>query len=262
MTHREKRVIVLEFLGTGTSTGVPVAGCGCPRCRSRDPKDTRWRASVLLRNGRKNLVIDTGPEFRLQCLRARINRLDAVLLTHNHVDHLYGLDDVRPYSAFRGKTLPVWGSGHTLAAVRKKFDYIWSAMQIGGGLPDISLHEAAAPFVAAGLDVTPLPILHGKLPILGYRIGDLAYMTDVSSIPDETLPLLQNLGTMVLSCVRRSPHPTHLNVAGVKRLHKQIRPGRTCLTHLTHYFTHRELAALFPPSIAPAYDGLRIPVRL
>lgn len=264
-----KRTLTLEFLGTGTSTGVPVAGCPCRRCRSRDPRDKRLRSSVLIRNGkseqnggRRNLIIDTGPDFRTQCLRARVASLDAVLITHNHVDHLYGLDDVRPYTSFRGKTLPVWGSAHTLASIRSKFDYIWNPIQIGGGLPDISLHEAAEPFTAAGLHITPLPIMHGKLPILGYRIGDLAYMTDISAIPDATLPLLENLGTMIISCVRRCNHPTHLNLAGVRRLHGLIRPKRTYLTHLTHYFTHREIAALFPSVIVPAYDGLTIPIRL
>jgi phosphoribosyl 1,2-cyclic phosphate phosphodiesterase len=198
----------------------------------------------------------------MQCLRARLTRLDAVLITHNHVDHLYGLDDVRPYSAFKGKTLPVWGSEHTLNSIRTKFDYIWNAVQVGGGLPDISLNLADAPFTAAGLTIIPIPIKHGKLDILGYRIGSLAYMSDISALPDETLPLLENLDTMIISCVRRRPHNTHLNIAGAKRLHRLVRPRLTYLTHLTHYFTHRELAALMPSTIVPAHDTLVIPVRM
>lgn len=250
----------LEFLGTGTSTGVPVPGCSCRVCQSRDPRDSRLRSSVLIRNGVKNLVIDTGPEFRIQCLRAGVKRLDAVLITHNHVDHLFGLDDVRVYSSFRRRTLPVWGSRHTLDSIRTKFDYIWNAMQVGGGLPDISLNEADGVFRAAGLEVMPLPIMHGRLPILGFRIGGLAYMTDISALPDGTLPLLENLDTMIISCVRRRTHETHLNIAGAKRLHALVKPRRTWLTHLTHYFTHDGLEALLPPDIAPAYDGLVIPV--
>lgn len=254
------RAPTLEFLGTGTSTGVPIAGCDCRVCRSTDPHDKRLRSSVLIRNGRQNLVIDTGPEFRIQCLRTGLKRLDAVLLTHNHADHIFGLDDVRPYSAFKRKTLPVFGSQHTLDSIRVKFDYIWHSIQVGGGLPDITLNPVSSSFTAAGLTITPLPIKHGKFDILGYRIGGLAYMTDISALPDETLPLLENLDTMIISCVRRRPHRTHLHVAGAKRLHRLVKPRRTFLTHLTHYFTHKDLIALMPADISPAYDGLRIPL--
>ena len=258
----KKRAVTLEFLGTGTSTGVPVAGCTCDVCRSCDPHDKRLRSSVLIRNGSQNLVIDTGPEFRIQCLRAHVMRLDAVLITHNHADHLFGLDDVRPYSVFKRKTLPIWGSQHTLNSIRVKFDYIWNATQIGGGLPDISLNLAAGPFVAAGLPITPLPIKHGNLDILGYRIGDLAYMSDVSAVPDETLPLLENLETMIISCVRHRKHRTHLNIAGAKRLHALVNPRQTYLTHLTHYFTHKNLITLMPLPITPAHDTLTLQIRV
>ncbi len=254
--------VTLEFLGTGTSTGVPVPGCSCPVCRSTDPRDNRYRSSVLVRNGPQTLVIDTGPEFRLQCIRARVANIDAVLLTHNHADHIFGLDDVRPYSSFRGKTLPVWGSRHTLDFIRAKFDYIWNAVQEGGGLPDINLHAAKDAFTAAGLRITPLPIKHGMLDILGFRVGDCAYMSDISALPEATLPLLENLETMIISCVRLRRHSTHLNVAGAKRLHRLVRPRRTYLTHLTHYFSHDDLAARMPEDIVPAHDGLVIPVRV
>ncbi len=254
--------VTLEFLGTGTSTGVPVPGCACGVCRSADPRDNRFRSSVLITNGDRRLVIDTGPEFRLQCLRAGIKSLDAVLITHNHADHLFGLDDVRPYSAFQGKTLPVWGSRHTLASIRVKFDYVWNAVQVGGGVPDITLNAAEGAFSAAGLNVLPLPIKHGRLDILGFRVGDLAYMSDISALPEETLPLLSDLGTMIISCVRLKRHNTHLNVAGAKRMHRLVRPERTYLTHLTHYFTHAGLASLMPEGMEPAYDGLVIPIRV
>lgn len=250
------KTATLEFLGTGTSTGVPIAGCPCAVCRSCDPHDKRLRSSVLIRNGSRTLVIDTGPEFRIQCLRAGLMRLDAVAITHSHVDHLFGLDDVRPYSVFKRRTLPVWGARHTLDSIRKRFDYIWNAMQIGGGLPDISLNEAEGTFEAAGLRVTPLPIKHGKMDILGFRIGDLAYMSDVSEVPEETMPLLEGLDTMIISCVRHRKHKTHLNIAGAKALHKRVGPRRTFLTHLTHYFFHKDLIALMPRDITPAYDGM------
>ncbi len=246
------------FLGTGTSTGVPVAGCRCRVCRSRDPHDQRLRSSALIRHGRRNLIIDTTPEFRIQCLRAKVDTLAAVLITHDHADHLHGLDDIRAYSLFKDKEIPVWGNENTLKIIRRRFDYIWNAVQLGGGLPAISLNVAAAPFRAAGLEVTPIPVQHGRLQILGYRIGDLAYLTDISGLPDSSLPLLENLETMIISCVRMRHHPTHLSIPKAIRLHRKIKAKQTYLTHLTHYFTHRELIGLLPTDITPAYDGLEI----
>lgn len=257
------RKATLEFLGTGTSTGVPVAGCDCEVCRSRDPRDNRLRSSVLVSHGHKNVIIDTGPEFRMQCLRARIMHLDAVLLTHDHADHLHGLDDLRAFSKFQRRVLPVWANRQTLQAIESRFAYIWNPPQIGGGLPELTLQLAEKPFRAAGLDFIPVPIMHGRLPILGYRIGDLAYLTDVSAIPEESFPLLEGLGTLILSCVRYRSHRTHLNIAGVKRISKRLKPERTFLTHLTHYFSHEDLLAEFDGMpIAPAYDGMRISVAL
>ncbi len=252
----------LEFLGSGTSTGVPIPACACPVCRSADPHDKRLRASALIRRGGRNIVIDTGPEFRIQCLRAGLMRLDAVLYTHDHADHLNGLDDVRAYSIFKDRTLPVWGSAETLASIRGRFGYIWNATQIGGGLPDIELRRIDGPFTAAGFAVTPIPLKHGRKDILGFRVGDLAYMTDISALPDSSLPLLENLGTMVLSCVRHGYHRTHLNIAGVKRLHRLVKPGQTLLTHLSHFLTHKELIAALPTDIGPAHDGMTVGIRL
>jgi phosphoribosyl 1,2-cyclic phosphate phosphodiesterase len=256
------KTATLEFLGTGTSTGIPVAGCACRVCRSRDPHDKRLRSSVLIKNGAKNLIIDTGPEFRIQCLRAGVMRLDAVAITHTHADHIFGFDDIRAYSFFKDRTLPVWGAPETIASIRKRFDYIWNARQFGGGLPDVDLREIRGPFSCAGLDVTPIPIKHGCMDILGFRIGDLAYMTDISSLPESSLPLLENLGTMVISCVRYRYHRTHLNIAGAKRLHRLVKPGQTILTHLAHYLSHRDIIAEFPVDISPAYDGMTMSIAL
>lgn len=253
---------VLEFLGTGTSTGVPVAGCSCRVCRSPDPFDQRLRASALIRRGARSLIIDTGPEFRIQCLRAGVMRLDGALITHDHADHLNGLDDIRAYSFFKDRRLPVWGSEATLAAIRHRFGYIWKPRQIGGGLPDIELRRIDGPFSAMGLTVTPVPIRHGCLDILGFRIGDLAYLTDISALPDASLPLLENLGTLIISCVRRRPHKTHMNIAEAKRLHRLVKPRQTLLTHLTHYLSHKELIAAVPVDMTPAHDGLRVEITL
>ncbi|MCL2000035.1 MAG: MBL fold metallo-hydrolase [Planctomycetes bacterium] len=257
-----KRSATLEFLGSGTSTGVPVAGCSCEVCRSSDPHDKRLRASALVRHGNRCLVIDTGPEFRIQCLRTGLMRLDAVLYTHDHADHMNGLDDIRAYSFFKGRRLPVWGSAGTLAAIRRRFHYIWDAKQFGGGLPDIKLHRVNGPFSVIGLKVVPIPIKHGKMDILGYRIGDMAYMTDISALPAASLPLLENLNAMVISCVRFGHHRTHLNIAGAMRLHLRVRPKQTLLTHLSHYLSHKELIAALPTDICPIYDCMRIDIRL
>lgn len=259
---RRGRTAALEFLGTGTSTGIPVAGCACAVCRSPDPRDKRMRSSVLVRRGERALVIDTGPEFRMQCLRAGLMRLDAVLFTHNHADHVAGFDDVRAYSFFKDRTLPVWGSPATIHSIRTRFSYIWKAVQPGGGLPDVDLRPVKGDFETIGMRVTPVPLKHGILDILGYRIGDLAYMTDLSDLPEESLPLLANLKTMIISCVRYRFHRTHLNVARAKRLHQLVRPERTLLTHITHHFTHRDLIAEFPVDMSPAHDGMRVEINL
>jgi phosphoribosyl 1,2-cyclic phosphate phosphodiesterase len=171
------------------------------------------------------------------------------------------LDDLRAYSYFRDRTLPVWGSSATLQFIRRHFDYIWNARQLGGGLPDLDLRLAASGFQAIGLDIMPIPIKHGKLDILGYRIGDLAYLTDISRLPDKSLPLLAGIRTLVASCVHSRPHPTHLSLAGVKRLHRKLRPNRTILTHISHWFSHRTLLEkLARLDIFPAYDGLKIAI--
>ncbi len=257
-----KKTARFNFLGTGTSTGVPVAGCDCPVCRSTDPHDTRFRSSALVTHGKYNLVIDTGPDFRSQALRANIMHLNAVLLTHGHADHVFGFDDIRAYSLFKKKTLPVFSARDTLDSIRRRFDYIWNAVQIGGGLPDVALFPVDKPFVAGGMTITPIPILHGKLPILGYRIGDLAYMTDISSLPDSAVPLLENLGTMVISCVRRRIHRTHLTIRDAIRMHNRIAPRQTILTHLTHYLSHKEWIAACSDNMLPAYDGMTIEIAL
>ncbi|MDR1612093.1 MAG: MBL fold metallo-hydrolase [Planctomycetota bacterium] len=257
-----KKRVQLEFLGTGTSSGLPVPGCRCRVCKSADPHDSRMRSSVVVRNGRRNIVIDTGPEFRLQCLRADLDNVDAVVFTHGHVDHTSGFDDIRAFSFFKNRTVPVFGDAGTLRTLRERFRYIWRARQRGGGLPQIELFEIDGPFAAAGLEMIPIPVFHGVMPILGFRIGDLAYLTDVSGIPDASLPLLENLGALIVSCARTRPHETHFNLADVKRLSRALKPGRTLVTHIAHYFSHRDLVAALPAAANPAYDGLRVDIEV
>lgn len=263
------RAMEVEFLGTGTSIGVPVPTCHCPVCRSEDPRNKRWRSSLLVRNGDRNLVVDLCPEFRLQSLRAGLDTLDAVLLTHAHADHINGLDDVRAFTLpLPGKkgildAIPVWGLPDTLGSVARRFDYIWHTRQMGGGLPKIIMREIVPPaaFVAAGLTITPVPIKHGCLDILGYRIGNFIYLTDISAMPETSLPLLEGVEIMVASCAFREKHPTHFTLDDVIDLHRRVRPRQTYITHLTHAFDHQALSEELPAGIQPAHDGLRLAIR-
>ncbi len=248
----------LTFLGTGTSVGVPMPGCECEGCRSADPRDQRWRASVLLQWDGRAAVVDTAPEFRLQMLRAGVKHLDAILFTHNHADHVHGLDDVRAFNFVQKQPIPVYGSPEMLAWLREHFRYIWEPFQIGGGLPALELRPAAAAFEISGLAVTPLPALHGRLRVLGYRFGDLAYFADVSEIPSETMALLTGLRTLILDATRYAPHSTHLHVAAAVEMAGKIGARQTFFTHLNHDILYARLAAELPAGIAPAYDGLTV----
>lgn len=246
------------FLGTGTSVGIPMAGCDCRVCRSTDPLDQRFRSSLLLAHGETRVVIDTTPEFRLQMLRLGVRRLDGVLITHQHHDHVHGLDDVRPFCIRRDDPIPVHGAPDTVQWIRTHYDYVWDAVQVGGGLPRIDLIPVVAPFEVAGLPVTPLPVLHGRIQILGYRVGDLAYIPDVSAIPASTRGLMEGLGTLVVDATRRAPHPTHLHLDAALTLAREIGARQTYLTHFSHDYTHAELRAECPPTVTPAYDGLTV----
>lgn len=256
------RTLDMILLGTGTSVGIPMVGCGCAVCRSDDPRDRRHRASALLRWNETVAVIDTTPEFRLQMLRERIDRLDAVLLTHNHADHVHGLDDVRPFCFRRPEPIPVYGDEHAIHWVRKHFAYIWEATQQGGGLPKIELRVAGAPFELDSVTITPLPAWHGITPVLGYRVGDMAYLTDVSRIPDETFALLEGVRTLILDAVRYEPHETHFHVDAAIAASRRVGAEATWFTHLSHHISHARLESETPDGMGPAWDGLRIAVRV
>lgn len=268
-----------EILGSGTSHGIPVIGCECPVCASTDPRDTRYRASALLRTGPDTgILIDAGPEFRLQALRARLKRLDALLVTHAHADHIHGLDDVRIFTHERD--LPVYSSKHTLREIRERFDYVFKETQKGGGKPHIRLIpvEGGVPFRVDGTDLyaTAVPIMHGKLEIFGWRIGDTAYLTDCGEIPESSAKLLTGIKTLVIDALRERPHTTHFNFEGALEEIVKISPERALLTHICHDFSHEEiirwvqnwLAAngnresvrrftAVGKKIEPAHDGLR-----
>jgi phosphoribosyl 1,2-cyclic phosphate phosphodiesterase len=248
------------LLGTGTSTGVPSIGCECETCTSDDPRDKRLRVSVLVEHGASTVLIDTSSDFRQQALRAGLKRLDAVLVTHCHADHIFGLDDIRPLN-FRYGALGVYADGRAWPDIRRIFKYVFEQSYIGGGLPQVVPHtvEHGAPFcLAAGLEVMPVEVIHGRLPVTAYRFNDFAYATDLSEIPPHSFELLRDLDVLVLDCLRLTPHPTHLWLERALLYIEQLRPRRAYLTHIAHDIKHARDSALLPAGVEWGYDGLEI----
>jgi len=253
--HDALRIV---FLGTGTSTGVPVPTCDCRVCRSDDLRDRRLRPSVRIEWPGAGILVDTAPDLREQALRHRIDRVDAVLYTHAHADHVLGLDDLRLYNWRQRAPIPVYGSPETLEALGRTFWYVFDGTPVESTKPAIVRREIDGPFELLGRTVTPVPVFHGTLPILGYRIGGLAYLTDVSRIPDSSYELLQDLELLVLNALRERPHPTHLTIDQALCEARRIGARRTILTHLSHEVHHATTSAGLPGGIDLAYDGLRV----
>lgn len=254
----------LVFLGTGTSVGVPVVGCGCVVCTSDDPRDRRTRTSVVLGLPAGNLLIDTTPDLRSQLLREGIARIDAILYTHDHVDHVYGLDDVRPICYAAGRPLPVHCEERVEQRIRRAFDYAFEAAPVpGGGVPKLTFERiTTAPFTLLGARVTPLRLRHGVFDVLGFRFGNVAYCTDTNLIPDETFPLLAGLDTLVLDCLRPARHPTHLSLAEALAVANRVGARRTLLIHMGHEIGHAAISATLPAGVELACDGLEIPLDI
>lgn len=255
----------LTFLGTGTSFGVPQIGCACEVCRSEDPRDKRTRVGAVVESEGLRLLIDTPPELRLQLIAAGVDRVDAVLFTHDHADHTHGIDDIRAFSVRRDGALPMYGPEETLATLHRRFGYIFdSAMK---PLPGTSKPEGFAQAVHPGipvrighLDVTPIELPHGRVRVFGYRIGPLAYVTDAKELPDSALALLRGAEVLVLNALFRTAHPTHLSISEAVAAAEQVGAPRTYLTHLTHETAHADLARALPPGVMPAYDGLTVEI--
>ena len=248
----------LTFLGTGTSTGVPSIGCGCETCLSDDPRDKRLRVSVLVEHKDRQVLVDTSIDFRQQALRAGIRKLDAVLITHCHVDHVFGLDDIRPLN-FRHGAMGVYANETAWTDLRRIFQYIFQPTHFGGGLPQLIPHTVIrnSPFsLAEGFEVTPLEVIHGQLPVIAYRFNDFAYATDLKSIPSDSMDGLRDLDVLALDCVRIKPHSTHLCLEEALDYIEKLKPKRAYLTHLNHDILHERDSRLLPDNVEFAYDGL------
>ncbi len=254
----------MTFLGTGTSHGVPMIGCECATCRSDDPRDTRLRTSIYLDvPGHARLLVDTSTDLRQQALAHGITRVDAILFTHGHADHVMGLDDVRRFNAVQGAALPCYASEDTWTDVKRTFHYIFGdAPTQGGGVPRLEVHTVEEPFSVGGVRVVPVPLLHGRMPILGFRFGGLAYLTDCNAIPDDSWPLLENLDALVIDALRFRPHSTHFSVDEAVAVSRRLAPARTYLTHICHDLAHAAVNASLPDGIELAYDGLAFDVQV
>lgn len=282
----------VTFLGTGTSHGIPVIGCACKVCVSPNPKNRRNRIGVWLQEGpaqegrdlsergrgqapesagpigREDVpqglsaVIDVSSEFRTAALANGLKHLDFVLLTHAHSDHASGMDDLRIFSQTSGKAMPIYADERTLSEVKQRYAYAFGGSKgYGGGMPQYELRAASSPFLQGNWKVTPLPVLHGPEPILGYRVGRFAFITDVTVIPDATLDLLEDLDVLALDCLRPRPHSTHLHYERAVEYARRIGARRTFMIHMTHDFDHDELEAMLPEGMRAAYDGLTVEIE-
>lgn len=251
----------ITLLGTGTSQGVPVIGCDCPVCTSQDPRDDRLRVSALVQTRGRTLVIDTGPDFRQQMLRNRVRTLDAVLYTHQHKDHVAGLDDIRPFNFRQRQAMPIYLDQYTLEQVKQEFNYIFKDQKYPG-IPMIDIHLVEqGPVTVQQIPIQVLEVMHGKLPIRAYRIADFAYVTDTNYIPEAAMAQLQNLEVLVLDALRHEKHYSHFTLEESLKVVEQLQPRQTYLTHISHFLgRHAEIDASLPPGVNLAYDQLSFQV--
>jgi phosphoribosyl 1,2-cyclic phosphate phosphodiesterase len=247
------------FLGTGTSHGVPMIGCDCAVCRSADPRDTRLRPSIFVETPGARVLVDAGPDLRIQALRHGVRRVDAILFTHGHADHILGIDDVRRFNAIMQGPMPCYGDARTLADIRQTFHYVFdAATPKGGGLPALDLREVDGRVTVGDLTAQPIPLWHGTRPILGFRFGRFAYLTDCSRIADDAWALLEGLDAVVIDALREQPHPTHFSLGEAIDAARRIGAPRTLFTHMCHHLPHEATNAKLPPGMSLAYDGLTL----
>ncbi|HQR60613.1 MAG TPA: MBL fold metallo-hydrolase [Methylophilaceae bacterium] len=249
----------LTLLGVGSSAGTPVIGCTCNTCTSPDPRNTRTRCSVAvtLPSGQE-ILIDTGPDLRQQALREGLQRVDAVLYTHTHADHLHGIDDLRSFCQLQRRQIPLYGSLEHMAVIASRFGYTLREAADHWDLPALSINPLDGPTQVCGVTVIPIPAKHGRSNVYGYRIGGFAYLTDVSEIPEKSLALLHGLEVLLLDCLRYKPHHTHVNLAQSLEYANHIQAANTYLIHMTHEMEYAELSAQLPANVHVGYDGLRL----
>jgi phosphoribosyl 1,2-cyclic phosphate phosphodiesterase len=246
----------VTVLGSGTSHGIPAIGCACPVCTSPDPRDRRARCSVLVQTGGRALLIDTPPELRQQVIRSHVERVDALLFTHSHADHIFGLDDVRRFNEIQQTEMPVFSREATLEDLRRAFRYVFVPTQEGGGKPKLALTPIGDRLEWEGLEIEAIPVWHGRLEVIGFRFGPFAYVTDASAIDPSARERLRGLDLLILGALRWEPHPTHFTIAQALETVADLRPRRTFLTHLSHTVGHAETEARLPSGVRLAYDGL------
>lgn len=251
------------FLGTGTSIGVPVIGCGCDTCTSTDPRNNRTRCGLVLGLPGGNLLVDSPPDLRTQLLREKIGIVHTTLYTHDHADHVFGLDDLRLFPYTLGHAMPIYCEANVEARIRKSFDYAFAAeaQNYGGGVPQIDFHSITTePFEVLSQRVLPIRLEHGRFRVLGFRFGNVAYCTDTNGIPPESWQLLQGLDVLILDALRLKPHPTHFSLEEAVDAAKKIGAKHTYFTHMSHDLEHEATNAALPDGMELAYDGLRIPL--
>lgn len=251
----------ITILGSGTSHGVPMIGCRCAVCTSSEPRNKRMRPSIVVKSSEGSILVDTTPELRFQALAAGLDQVDAVLMTHTHADHIFGLDDLRRFNDLSGEEIPVYGTPSVLEDIRRIYNYIFMQTQLGGGKPRINLVELQPHFQLCGLDIETFTVMHGSLHVQSYRFTDrttgksAAYVTDVNFIPPESMAKLHNLDLLILDAVRYHPHSTHFGLHEALEIVEILKPVQTLLTHLSHDFDHNRLCSETPAGVDPAYDG-------
>ena len=251
----------LTILGAGSSAGTPVVGCKCVTCSSDNPRNKRTRCSSLITlDSGENILIDSGPDLRIQSLRENIERVDAVLYTHTHADHLHGIDDLRAFCQIQRVQIPLYAKEDAVAHIKQKFGYVLREPSDFWDLPVLRTETVHAPFQLFGIEITPIPVMHGRSRIFGYRIGNFAYMTDVSEIPEESFALLENLDVVLLDCLREASHPTHINIEQSLAYIGRIKAKQSYMIHMTHELEYTSLASKLPSDVFVGYDGLKLSI--